>query len=349
MNVDGKLGRGVIPFPHNAHYNPITSMYDKMSLADRMSQIQESLSALERDMLECLLAINTGGTLENSSFFEMLRWWALCNYDMGWYNELCLSYKLKKGQSEFARRAFDEAIATNRVTYQFDLPIAAVSDRDTHVLVTSRSGEQFKARRAVSTIPLNVLTTIEFSPPLLSGKMVAAELGHVNHCSKLHAEVANPDLRTFSGNKHNSPLSLAFGDSTTPAGNVDVVAFGPSSNGKAVLDAIANDGHDALEAVRGLAPDHFQDIKRLVFHDWNTDEFSKGTWAFFSPEMATKYLGALRQRQGNILFASSDWAIGWRGFIDGAIEEGLRAAKELNDELTASPLLTPAPHTTYKI
>ncbi|KAJ3543614.1 hypothetical protein NM208_g3486 [Fusarium decemcellulare] len=349
MDVDGKLGREVIPFPHNPNHNPIAATYDQMSFADRMAQVQHSLSPLEREMLESFLAINTGGTMENSSMFEMLRWWALCNYDMSWFNELVISYKLKDGQSDFARHAFDEAIATKRVTYQFDTPIAAIEDQGTHVLLTSRSGEQFKARRAISTIPLNVLTTINFSPPLLPGKKAAAEVGHVNHCTKVHAEVANPDLRTFSGTRHKSPLSMAYGDATTPAGNTSVVVFGPSSDGKPRLDAKANNGHDALEAVRAFAPDHFQDIKRLVFHDWNGDEFSKGTWTFFSPGIATKYLDALRERQGNILFASADWATGWRGFIDGAIEEGTRVAKELNEELRSSQKSTQTTRTASKI
>ena len=34
----------------------------------------------------------------------------------------------------------------------------------------------------------------------------------------------------------------------------------------------------------------------------------------------------MRASQGNIVFACSDWALGWRSFIDGAIEEGTRAA-----------------------
>lgn len=53
----------------------------------------------------------------------------------------------------------------------------------------------------------------------------------------------------------------------------------------------------------------------------------------FPPNYSFQYLEALRERHGNILFASADWALGWRGFIDGAIEEGSRAAKQIIDEL----------------
>jgi monoamine oxidase len=56
----------------------------------------------------------------------------------------------------------------------------------------------------------------------------------------------------------------------------------------------------------------------------------------FSPRYSFRYLDALRERHGNVLFASGDWAYGWRGFIDGAIEEGCRAAKDISDELGLS-------------
>lgn len=43
----------------------------------------------------------------------------------------------------------------------------------------------------------------------------------------------------------------------------------------------------------------------------------------------TKYLKALQTREGNLFFASADSANGWRGFIDGAVESGLRAAHDV--------------------
>ncbi len=47
----------------------------------------------------------------------------------------------------------------------------------------------------------------------------------------------------------------------------------------------------------------------------------------------TKYWRALQQPVGNLKFASGDFSDGWRGFIDGAIEAGTLAAKEVHEEL----------------
>lgn len=41
----------------------------------------------------------------------------------------------------------------------------------------------------------------------------------------------------------------------------------------------------------------------------------------------------MRARHGSVIFANSDWAVGWRSFIDGAIEEGTRAAAIVVGEL----------------
>jgi monoamine oxidase len=70
-----------------------------------------------------------------------------------------------------------------------------------------------------------------------------------------------------------------------------------------------------------------------VFHNWSKDEFAKGAWFFSPPTFLVKYLEYLRARQGNIFFANSDWALGWRSFIDGAIEEGTRAAFAVRKDL----------------
>lgn len=74
-----------------------------------------------------------------------------------------------------------------------------------------------------------------------------------------------------------------------------------------------------------------------VFHNWSKDEYAKGAWFFSPPGLLSTSLDALRRRHGNVVFANSDWAVGWRSFIDGAIEEGTRAAMTVKEELQYSP------------
>lgn len=264
INVDGQFGRKLIPFPHDPHYNPDVAIYDKMSLADRFAQVGDELTAIERTEFEGFLSITSGGTMGNSSFFELLRWWALNNYDMKMFMEMCLTFKFHCGQSGFARKFFDEAESTRNLSYSFDCPIASVSDVGQLVEVVSRDGRLFKAKRVICTVPLNVLNKIKFSPPLLAGKREASALGHVNHVVKVHVECANPELRSFSATAYpHNKLTFAFGDGTTPAGNTHIVSFGSSLPGIHLQPDEEIEG--TIKAFKEFTP---MDIKRIVAHNW---------------------------------------------------------------------------------
>ncbi|KAI1418130.1 monoamine oxidase [Hypoxylon sp. FL1857] len=326
VDVDGQRGRAVIPFPYDQHIMAdLTKRFDDMSLADRISELGDQIEPLERAILEANLSVLCGGDFTQASFWEVLRCWALAGYNTMDFLAAAAAFKLRRGQSDFARRFFDEAVETGRLHYSFDCPVSAVADRGEHVEVTVRDGATFKARRLICTAPLNVLKNISFTPSLPAVKLAASELGHINQVVKINAEVPGTDLRSFSGLAHPvGGLNYVSGDGITPAGNTHIVGLGTKLHPK-------EDPESALSALRVFSD--VTAVERLVFHDWNKDEFSQGTWVWLRPGMATKYLAALRERHGNVLFASGDWAAGWRGFIDGAIEEGGRASKEVKDEL----------------
>jgi hypothetical protein len=340
VDVDGHLARTVIPFPHDPLYNKeAVARYDAMTMADRLDEIADELTPVERNMLEQFLSITCGSSrFEDASFLEVLRWWALMNYNYTDFIALGLTYKLRAGQSALARSFFDEAFATEKLRYAFDSPVSKIVDQGgvVEVATTARDGSgtatTFRAHRVICTVPLNVLYKIDFSPPLAPLKTEASKLGHVNHVTKIHAELANPELRSvgaFSLGK----LTYGFGDGTTPAGNTHMVAFGSSQAGRHLQPE--EDMEETLRAWRHLIGRDDVDIRRVVFHNWHKDEFAQGAWEWLRPNMSLKYLDELRKRHGNVLFGSADWALGWRAFIDGAIEDGGRVAKEASDEICA--------------
>lgn len=317
----------MVPFPHDQHLNAdAVQRFDNMSLADRISELGEQLTPLDRAMLEVYLSALCGtANFQDASFFEVLRCWALAGYNCTDFLATASAFKLRRGQSHFARCFFDEAAGTGRLDYKFSCPVSAVADSGDTVELAARDGSTFRARRLICTAPLNVLKDIAFSPALPAAKLEASERGHVNRVVKINAVAQGTDLRSFSGLAHPvKGLNYVFGDGLTPAGNTHIVGLGTDLSPKDDVDAV-------LATLRDFSPD--ANVERLLFHDWNEDEYSKGTWVWLRPGMATKYLEALRERHGNVLFASGDWAAGWRGCIDGAIEEGGRAGKEVLDEL----------------
>jgi monoamine oxidase len=78
------------------------------------------------------------------------------------------------------------------------------------------------------------------------------------------------------------------------------------------------------------------EVSAYLLHDWATDPFSKGLWSSYRGLGMSRHLAALQKSHGAVFFASSDWADGWRGFIDGALESGKRAARSAAEVLDAA-------------
>ena len=93
------------------------------------------------------------------------------------------------------------------------------------------------------------------------------------------------------------------------------------------IDAARCDAGD-LPAVQGeldrILPGY--EVLAATAHDWLADEFSRGTWAIHRPGWYEHHHAAMQRPEGRIVFAGSDIANGWSGFIDGAIESGVRGA-----------------------
>lgn len=227
FNVDGKDGRDALPMPHSAHLSPSDRRFDQMSVADRLAEISADLTPTERLCLEGFVLLCSGATLATTSFYEMLHWWALSGYTYeGCVNHL-VRFKFRGGQSSFAVRFFGEALSSGHLSYAFNEPVAKVDHGGAQVTVTTRNGRTFTAKKMISAVPLNVLGDVAFDPPLQAGKAAAAKTGHVNQTIKVHAEIKDRDLRSFTGISYpQNGLIYGFGDGETPVGNTHVVAFG---------------------------------------------------------------------------------------------------------------------------
>jgi hypothetical protein len=232
--------------------------WDGYSVQDRLDEVKDQLSEDEIEAIKALVLLCSGGTLENSGFFDLLRWWGLCGYKWEGINEFCLMYKLKCGQTGLAKTVFEDALTSKNLSCLFSDPVSSVEDSDGIVSVSTTSGKVIKARKVISTLPLNVLNKVKFSPSLSILKAEAADKGHIDLCRKLHAEVAGEEYKSWSACTYpGKGLIAAYGDGATPAGNTHVVAFGCD---QPRIDLKDIDQHKG--AFLHYKPD--LDIKRLV-------------------------------------------------------------------------------------
>ncbi|KAJ5382634.1 amine oxidase [Penicillium concentricum] len=333
-NVDGDSLRHTWKYAFGTGQSPeLMAKWDRLSCQERLDQLQaqDQLTPDETSVLTAFLVQAGGNDLDRLGLLDALRWWVLGSHSRTGLNDIALHTRLGSGHSELHRRIFHHALSTGNLSYTFDTPVTRIEQKDGLVTVTARDGHTWKAKAVVLTIPLNVLSSIEFSPPLSKNKQDAARQGSMNFTNKVHIDMQGPDWVSWSSLASPGKGTVAaFGDRLTPDNNTHLVAFGPdpsSSTGTTLED---------MEVVRDsfvhLLPENKRSgvqINKIVSHDWNRDEFSKGAWCFLPPKFTTKYLTALQQPHGNVLFASGDWSDGWRGWIDGAVQIGMQAAQRV--------------------
>ena len=92
-----------------------------------------------------------------------------------------------------------------------------------------------------------------------------------------------------------------------------------------------NDTEAVEKAIRKFLPD--ATVVQAYGYGWNDDPYSQGVWFASRPGQSYGILEDMQASQGRIHFASGDWANSWRGFIDGAIEQGLIAADKVRGQL----------------
>lgn len=209
-------------------------------------------------MLNGLILHISGGTMENTSLWDMIRSQALMAHSVTNFGPIWTTFKLREGQSALASAIFQDAV-DNGLQYSFQTAIRSIIDRsNSFSSVLSDSGREFRARRVVSTIPLNVLHSIHFEPPLSPTRQQAINIGHVNFMTKIHADVKETGLVSWNGMKLSNLLMFGYGDGVTPNGDAHIVGFGKDERDTFIPE---RDPEKAIEAFKHL---HSMEIKKMV-------------------------------------------------------------------------------------
>lgn len=68
---------------------------------------------------------------------------------------------------------------------------------------------------------------------------------------------------------------------------------------------------------------------RVIRDAWHGNPWSKGSYAYYPPGWYTSLYGIESEREGRWFFAGEHTSYEWQGFMNGAVESGLRAAGEV--------------------
>jgi monoamine oxidase len=305
--VDGV--REALPNP----YDPLLVLdelarFDRLTIAERLDELE--LDEEERAVLEAELESLASAPLDEAGAVSVLRWHALSGYSLALTQYTGGRVTLPDGTG-----ALLEAIAADAFfDVRYDSPVAAVRTRGGRVEVETRAGELHEAAVVVVAVPLNVLGSIEFEPPLSEGKQEAIALGQASRGAKIFLRVRGDDVLD-NAIKPRHPFGYLDTEVLLGGGEQLQIGFG--------IDADRCDPGRLQRDLDEILPGY--EVVDATWHDWLADEYARGTWAIHKPGWYTRHHAEMRRTEGRVILAGSDLANGWAGFIDGAIESGLQA------------------------
>ncbi|MGK3950862.1 flavin monoamine oxidase family protein [Microbacterium sp. I2] len=315
--------RDVFPQPFDALSSPRAAEIDGLSLRDQIDSLP--LTPDQATLLRSFWTLNFNGRIDDAAFTQALRWAALANGDWKVMFEACASYKVAGGTSALAEAMLWDIDADVR----FNADVQTITQEDSQVVVTSADGSVRTTDHVVVTIPLHALPRVAFTPPLSEEINGAVELGQLGLGTKIWFTIdgEHPAFVAFGG--EDWPLNF-FQSEYVRDGRTFVIGFGPDAG------AIDPGDLDAIqEVLRRLMP-HVRVVESAA-HDWVADAFAHETWPMHRTGFLTRSLEALQRPQGRVLLAGSDVADGWCGFIDGAIDSGLKAARTVMQTAELAP------------
>ena len=205
------------------------------------------------------------------------------------------------------------------------------------ISVTDPSGltQQIEADYLVMTLPASTLRHVDIQPPLPEDQRRAIERVAYGCATKVLLQSSSKlfDDRHARAFATDGCLG-AFWDASEEQGDAaSIVSFLAGGSASACLrDKAAAGGHALLSDLCWLGIERLP-VTAVHIGDWTADPWARGGYAFLDPGFDPAWRTLLARRAGRIVFAGEHTSERWQGYMNGAVESGQRAARELLGDL----------------
>jgi monoamine oxidase len=306
-------------------WDEIVAEYDEFSIREFLESRQWSEGAIE---MYGLLADQEA--IMNTSFLELLR------EEVGNYYTNMIELD---GGMDHLPRAFLPAL---RGRIRFGAKMIAMDQSPESVTIhyeTAAGRMTATGDYAIITAPFPVLRHIEVLKPFSRVKRRAIRQAHYDASAKILFQCRRRFWEEDDG---------IFGGGTITDLPVRVMYYPDHhrDTGRGIILASYTWGEDAerwaslsprdrieqaLEDVAQIHPQITQEFEVGVSHVWHNAEFAAGAFALFDPGQQTLLYNAMIAPEGRIHFAGEHASLA-HAWIQGAIESGLRAAREIHQK-----------------
>lgn len=211
--------------------------------------------------------------------------------------------------------------------------VAQAADRAA-VRVTDDSGrlQEIACDAVVMALPATVLRDVALTPPLPEPQRRAIARLAYGRATKVTLQCAGRGLngRRAQAFATDGPLGAFWnatdGDAADAACVISFLAGGSASAG---LRDLARQGPAHLLSTLcwlGLAG---APVTASRVHTWEDDPLAGGGYAFLDPAFDPAWTSLLARRAGRLVFAGEHTSEDYQGYMEGAVDSGQRAAREL--------------------
>jgi monoamine oxidase len=194
---------------------------------------------------------------------------------------------------------------------------------------------EVEADAAVVALPASTLRDVELQPALPEDQQQAIRAVRYGRATKVVIQCEGRGLgrrraRAFATDTHLG----AFWDSTEgqPGSSHAVITFlGGGSASQWLQDRVRDGPRDLLDDLCWLGMDGTP-ITASQTWTWEDDPFARGGYAVWDPSFDPAWRALLSRRAGRLVFAGEHTSQQRQGYMEGAVESGLRAARQVRED-----------------
>ncbi|XP_066267398.1 amine oxidase [flavin-containing] B-like isoform X4 [Branchiostoma lanceolatum] len=226
------------------------------------------------------------------------------------------------------------ALLGNRVV--LSSPVMRIEQEETVAMVTTHSGKQYRAKYIISAVPPPLLHRILFEPPLPDMKIQMVQRMPMGSIIKTNTfyNTAFWKEKGFCGSalSDKGPVNYCMDDTKPDGTHPAIMGFILSTHAREYCEMSTEQRKQAVckhYAEVFQCPEFLHPVN-YVEQNWMAETFSGGCYAAtLGPGVMTSFGRELRKPFCRMYFAGTETAVKWAGYMDGAVEAGERAAREV--------------------